>query len=541
MKKSMLAMSVAAAIGGLGFAGSALAIQDQSGSAATATEMVVNSGGFGHQLLFPYFSTQGDNATLINVVNTDTVGKVVKFRFRGAGNSDDLLDFQVLMSPGDMWTAAVTQDAASGKSKLTTTDSSCTVGLSLDGAVKGGSAAAPLSFLFATTRTDPKKDAGETREGYLEVINMADIITGSDLYKTTKHSSATKTPECSANVIEASLGTDPLNEAAAVARGMTNPTIGLVGDWILLNQANTAAWSGSATALAARVSPGVAGTGRIVFWPQKFGAPTPYTTTGNLGQVTADTLFLAGKVTPQLYDLPDLSTPYVGNGATNSSSAGAQADATTAVLAVQSVANEYVTADGIAAVTDWLFSQPTRRYHVAVDYTTTLGDAIYRASSAYYNEDNIEVRNRQVCLNNTQAPGSTVISFTDAGSSTVRSSVGALFDREETTPGRADNPFVPSPNEPTQAKKTYLCGEANVFSINAGSVTDASALNASVARGDLTFTDAAYTDGWASWGMGNGSTGIPVLGAAFIRASNGAVNYGFAFPHKTLAGVAPTP
>jgi len=441
----------------------------------------------------------------------------------------------VLMSPGDMWTAAVTQDAASGKSKLTTTDSSCTVGLSLDGAVKGGSAAAPLSFLFATTRTDPKKDVGETREGYLEVINMADIVTGSDLYKTSKHAAATKTPECSAAIIEASLGTDLPNEAAAAARGMTNPTIGLTGDWILLNQANTAAWSGSATALAARVSPGVAGTGRIVFWPQKFGAPTPYTTTGDLGQVTADTLFLDGVVTPQLYDLPDLSTPYVGNGATNSSSAAVQADMTTAVLAVQSVTNEYVTAEGIAAVTDWLFSQPTRRYHVAVDYSTTGGTAIYRANSAYYNSSNISVINRQVCLNNTKAPGSTVVSFTEAGSA-VGSSVGALFDREESTPGRADNPFVPSPNEPTQAKTTYLCGEANVFSINAGSVTDASALNASVARGDLTFTDATFTDGWASWGMGNDSVGIPVLGAAFIRASNGTVNYGFAFPHKTVAG-----
>jgi hypothetical protein len=78
-----------------------------------------------------------------------------------------------------------------------------------------------------------------------------------------------------------------------------------------------------------------------------------------------------------------------------------------------------------------------------------------------------------------------------------------------------------------------LCGEANVYSINAGGVTDPSALGAKVARGDITF---AYADGWGTWSANNGAYGVPVLGAAFLRASNGAVNYGFAFPHKTVAG-----
>jgi len=502
MKKSMLAMSVAAAIGGLGFAGGALAVQDNTVTAATAVDLVVNPGGIGHQLLFPYFSTQGDNATLINVVNTDTVGKVVKFRFRGAGNSDDLFDFQVLMSPGDVWTAAVTKDATTGKSKLTTADKSCTLGLG-DGS-------------FATLRTDPKKDAGETLEGYLEVINMADIIDGSDLYKTTKHSAGVAT--CSLTVLDAALGTDIATEAAGTARGLTNPTTGLVGDWILLNQANTAAWSGSATALEARDSSNVPAMGRVVFWPQKFGTPT---LVNGVDSATADPLFTEGVVAYQLYDLPDLSTPYLSG----VSLAADQADQTTAQIAVQSVTNEFVTADGIAAVTDWLFSQPTRRYHVAVNYGTSTAYTaalVYRdggTGTDYYNSGNTTLlaSARQACLNTTSAPHRL-----------------SLFDREEVTPGLADNPFVPSPNTPESAQIVYLCGEANVYSINAGGTTDASALGAKVARGDITF---AYADGWGTWGMGNGTVGIPVLGASFVRASNGAVNYGFAFPHKTVAGV----
>jgi len=96
MKKSTLALSIAAAIGSFGLAGTA--------SAA----MQLNANGIGHQLVFPYFSAQGDNATLLSITNTDTVnGKLVKVRFRGAANSDDLFDFQVLLSPGDVWTAAV--------------------------------------------------------------------------------------------------------------------------------------------------------------------------------------------------------------------------------------------------------------------------------------------------------------------------------------------------------------------------------------------------------------------------------------------------
>ena len=117
MKKSSLALSVAAALGAMGFAG----------AAAANGGIQVNPNGVGNQLIVPYFSAQGDNATLLNITNTDTTnGKAVKVRFRGAANSDDLFDFTLLLSPGDVWTAAVTQ-GADGISKLTTSDKSCTL------------------------------------------------------------------------------------------------------------------------------------------------------------------------------------------------------------------------------------------------------------------------------------------------------------------------------------------------------------------------------------------------------------------------------
>jgi len=489
MKKSMLAMSVAAAIGGLGFAGAALAITTPGG--ATADSLELNANGIGHQLVVPYFSTQSGNATLLNIVNTDTVnGKLVKVRFRGAGNSDDLYDFQVLMSPGDVWTAAVTQ-GEDGASMLSTADKSCTIGLG--------------NGKFSTLRTDPTKTNAETREGYVEFINMADIpvdTTAGSLYTAIKHVDGVA--PCTASVLASKLGTDVTDVTAAAGRGLTPPSTGLTGDWILLNQTTTAAWSGGAAALEARAA-GVAALGNVVFWPQKFGD------VANADLYTADPLLVgsAPVVAPQQYDLPDLSTPYVVG-----DTAALRADGTTAQLAVTSVSNQFETSEGIAAVTDWLFSQPTRRYHVAVDYNGTgTAEIVYRAGSNYYNVANTGLYARQVCLDTTYGPGR-----------------NSLFDREETTPGVTDSPFVPSPNLPEQAEILLLCGEANVVSINADGVTAPSALSATVARGDIS-TD--YVNGWARWDLNNGAYGVPVLGASFMRAANGAVNYGFAFPHKT--------
>ena len=76
----------------------------------TPTSEEVRQSGTGHQLIVPYFNTQVGNATLFNIVNTDTVnGKAVKVRFRGASNSDDVFDFQLFLSPGDVWTANISK------------------------------------------------------------------------------------------------------------------------------------------------------------------------------------------------------------------------------------------------------------------------------------------------------------------------------------------------------------------------------------------------------------------------------------------------
>jgi hypothetical protein len=289
-----------------------------------------------------------------------------------------------------------------------------------------------------------------------------------------------------------------------------------------------------------------------VFYPQKDGAVLLGTTE------TADPLLTNKVVTAQQFDLPDMSTVYTTS--TTYNTAAKHADAVTAALAVKSVTNQYVTSDDVAAVTDLLFSQPTRRYHVAVNYTAIKDDpatgavetgwaplsktgkdaiAVYRDTLAattspvaaavaggtlsatanlYYNSTNMAfpTGSRTLCLNSIDTP-----------------SKDALFDREEKTPTTATSGFTISPRPAVATTKVFVCGEAAVMSINNGGSETDSALSASVARNDVTFA-AGYENGWLRFNTAAtaNANGLPILGGSFIRLANGAVNYGASWAHK---------
>jgi hypothetical protein len=298
MKKRILSLSIAAMIGGVGLAGGASAAvfsRSDVGSIGNPTS------GAGNILLVPYFSTQGGNATLLSITNTDTVnGKAVKVRFRGAANSDDLYDFQVLLSPGDVWSASVSQDATSGISTLSTTDATCTLPASVNGAFQTGRVQQ-----FSTASSI----ANQTREGYIEILNMADIPKGglfdqgtiasgtltaptvNPLYTAIKHVNG-QAP-CSTNAAGAAainlLTQDPTvysvtagtslaagtagagtfavsnggatSTQSAQGLGLTFPTGQLLADWTIINVANTTAISGQATAIPVS-------NANFVFFPQ---------------------------------------------------------------------------------------------------------------------------------------------------------------------------------------------------------------------------------------------------------------------------------
>lgn len=80
MKKNVLALSIAAMVGGLGFAGAASAnviVGDGGDLAAalaakklttpTATGLRMAEGGVGHALVVPYFNAQNGNASVLHL------------------------------------------------------------------------------------------------------------------------------------------------------------------------------------------------------------------------------------------------------------------------------------------------------------------------------------------------------------------------------------------------------------------------------------------------------------------------------------------
>ncbi|HET8943027.1 MAG TPA: cell surface protein, partial [Rudaea sp.] len=72
-----------------------------------ARAVYLNPRGMGQVLLYPYYTVNAHQNTLLSVINASDVGKVVHVRFREGYNGRDVLDFNVFLSPYDVWTAAV--------------------------------------------------------------------------------------------------------------------------------------------------------------------------------------------------------------------------------------------------------------------------------------------------------------------------------------------------------------------------------------------------------------------------------------------------
>ncbi len=607
MKKNVLALSIAAMIGGLGFVGTASAdlvtaaggvtnatnTVNQDGlriepatpansrmSITTATGLTLAEGGVGHMLLVPYFSAQNGNMTVLHIVNTDTInGKAVKVRFRGAANSDDVMDFQVYMSPGDVWTGAVTA-GADGIAQIQSADNTCSVpALGIN---------APKAF--STGRLNTAKSATEkangTREGYVEIFNMADIPsdkiytvgttanTNSALYTAIKHVNAVAPCSVAGSAAETTLFgvalTNYLAEDTAANAGFNTPTGGLMGDWYIINVPETTTFSGADTAVRAEIAAtGATARGNFVHFPQvdtgvaaavidNYTADPllrtiAYRTNSALNSTAGTPALSAGN-----YDLPDMSTPYLLDTSYPATPANitrakylplAQADRLTSALAVSTVTNQYANDDSISAKTDWVFSMPTRRYSVVANYAAigsstpaTDTNVAYRLFSNLKGDHTLNGTNDALATANilTAAisaewftPTNTLLATDDSGNICVKADAQKFWDREETTPGASTAAPVFSPRTPGVAATVALCGETSVLAFKS---TGNSVLASSVAR--TTITSGTYTNGWGVVTTTNSGFGLPVLGASFIKLSNPSVaaglsgTYGITWPHR---------
>jgi len=160
-----------------------------AGIAGTAQAVNMNPDGLGQVLIYPYYTANDGNTTILSVVNTTHNAKAVKVRFMEGFNSREVLDFNLYLSPQDVWVAAIATSEVSTpvadyetNTYLIIPDDSCTVPyLYADAATEmpDGSMAGIQPFLNLAYTGDfadggPTSDA-RAAEGHFEMIEMGTI------------------------------------------------------------------------------------------------------------------------------------------------------------------------------------------------------------------------------------------------------------------------------------------------------------------------------------------------------------------------------
>ena len=540
-KKKSLHAAVLAGLGALGAAGTANAVH-------------INPDGLGQVVIYPYYTVRSNNVTAMSIINTTSLTKIVKVRFLEGKNSREVLDFNLFLSPQDMWTGVVLPTAAGAK--LETGDNSCVTPSDLFGNAAGGirtDGTLALNEFKNYTYIAPTPDStsfvtlDRTREGYMEVIEMG-IVTNTVLTGYIKHAAiGTPTADMPNNcaALDAYDGSSAVAPTTAGAVGrfplhLTSPGGGLTGRASLINSDNGTNYTYDITALDGWWAPLIAGT--PAYFPAGDLNPNISLTTGIS---TTSNVFITGTAAG-----PGGVPAAVPAGVVTSTWATSR-DAVSAVFMRNTVINEFVTDAGTLSKTDWVITMPTKKNHIAVGAGTPL------------------------------RPFSNNFSTTTNGACDAYSL--GIWNREEGTLTAAPGVLLPSPTPPAQtAAGQVLCWEANVLEFGAtgllGSANNFRLLNGFdvFAASTATTTGAAFAtfsrrvpqspkngpNGWAFLGFGATTAGIgqdqqsltsatsslngvadavprtyyglPIIGTMFHNYSRVGINsaYGGVIPHK---------
>jgi hypothetical protein len=304
-KKSLYA--ALAGVGALGVTGAAQAVN-------------VNPDGLGQALIYPYYtvrSVDGDAYnSLLSVVNSTASAKGVKVRFLEGKNSREVLDFNLYLSAFDVWTAAVVPNNEGGASVMTS-DVSCTT----PPIPAGGQ---PFVNFLLTDAAGASLD--RTTEGYVEIIEMGDIVAGtvSETGVTHRHG-VNNVPTC------AGLSDAVISSNTVLGSG------GLFGGMTLINVGQGTDFSVDAVALES-------------FFADPFRPGALWAQPGSI----EPTLAAAS---------PATATVYVG-GTAQTFPFPLGIDAVSAAIMHSTVMNEIVLDDGTLSGTDWVVTMPTKRFYV---------------------------------------------------------------------------------------------------------------------------------------------------------------------------------
>ena len=513
-KMKQLALAVGVALGGLSLVPSAQAVS-------------VAKNNLGQALIFPYYTVRGGWTTLFGVTNTSNQVVAVKVRFREAYNSRDVFDFNIILSPYDLWTAWVT-DSPNGP-VIRTEDTSCTVGNIVGTGATGVTFPAPVSYVGSAADGGPTT-VDRMREGYVEMIMMgAAPGTPAAVYPLAAgaiHGAATGTPPGCATLVSAFQNPAALGNYGACPTG-TSANAG-VSNTLRGEFCNYATYTPSVGAAPLPLQP-LKGTYALVNGAKGFnavGLPVALQNFRNTGAMTlqVDSVgpvpfnnswhepSLNSATSPGFQNLPDIGAQ--DNSTTITGGLGATA--VSVALAHTNVINEWSRrsnpAAGWVTATDWVLTFPTKNFFVDND-----------AGNRYAGRNNVSCPGPTGRCNATPVGTAAVAvpftqMFVDTSATTpVRrgSSCDAitltLRDREE----RASTGLGFSPGASPQ-----LCYETNVLTFNQGLI-----LNSPIAA-SVNYSD-PFLFGWMNVGLnsipaGASNFGLPVVGFAITSRDDSA-------------------
>jgi len=305
-----------------------------AGIAGTTQAVNVNNDGLGQVLIYPYYTVQegvevagvqGVNDTLLSVYNTTDGVKAVKVRFLDGQNSREVLDFNLYLSPFDVWTAAITR---SGEGAIVrTTDNSCTVPQIPEDGVEF------RNLAFDATEGDTS--LSRTREGHIEIIEMG-VVSG-PLARAATHGEGGTPVDC--NALTQAWGPGGVWATSNGQDGVSPATGGLAGraDLVDVNFGGSASYGALAL---------------DNFWLPE--APPVHAAPGS----TDPSLNNAFPLSVVFNSTDDLAR------VVEESAWDRGIDAVSAVMMHNNVINEFILDDLTRAATGWVLTFPTKNFYV---------------------------------------------------------------------------------------------------------------------------------------------------------------------------------
>lgn len=340
---------------------------------ANAQTAYINDQGIGEIHVLPFYSAENGNATNVAIANTTAMGKAVKVRIIEGQNSQEVLDFNLYMSPEDHFSFAVVATEDGGGS-LVTNDASCTVPR-----LSAGEAVPFRNTLYVTDKAadDPDTAADEafdntsitrTAVGYIEIIEMGQLNDA---------------------VIDWDNDADTANSISPMLAAITHGADGIpancdlpVAAWSTAADGTDGAWLSDVKARE------VADTFMSETWLG--GGLYTYATVVNAADAAAiglesdaidDVVEATGSADRGGWALhyepgdtrPDFEDTYLVNKSTISIDGandtfdwglGEEVEMVSSLFMKSTVYNDYVTDEGILADTDWVMTFPTKEFHI---------------------------------------------------------------------------------------------------------------------------------------------------------------------------------